>query len=68
MTAYLERAANAKAADSKNRKAVCKESKPSQQAELDPGIYNWMLAANAAARLAAEARVLRQLATTLRRY
>ncbi len=67
VTAYLERAAKAKVADSKSRKAECEESKPSQLAEPDPGIYNWMLATNAAARLAAEAKVLRQLATTLLR-
>jgi DNA-binding PadR family transcriptional regulator len=67
VTTYLERAAKAKTADSKSRKAECNESKPSQLAEPDPGIYNWMLATNAAARVAAEAKVLRELATTLLR-
>ena len=67
VSAYLKGAAKEKAADSKSRKAESKESKPPLLAEPDPGIYNWMLATNAAARLAAEAKVLRQLAITLLR-
>jgi DNA-binding PadR family transcriptional regulator len=67
VSGYLKRAADAKVTDSKLRKAVAKETKPSLLAEPDAGLYIWMLATNAAAQLATEGRILRQLATALNR-
>jgi DNA-binding PadR family transcriptional regulator len=67
VTAYLKSAADAKAADSKLRKAEAEEAKPSLPAKPDAGLYTWMLALHATTRLAAEAKVLRQLAIALNR-
>lgn len=67
VSSYLTRAADAKATGSKLRKAEAKETKPALLAEPDAGLYVWMLATNAAAQLATEAKILRQLATALNR-
>ncbi len=65
VTAYLTSAGNAKAADSKNRRAEAKQAKAALGDELDAGLYSWMLAMQATTRLAAEAKLLRQLAIAL---
>jgi DNA-binding PadR family transcriptional regulator len=65
VTAYLTSAAKAKAADSKNRKAEAKQAKAALDDEPEAGLYTWMLAMQATTRLAAEAKLLRQLATAL---
>jgi hypothetical protein len=67
VSVYLKRAADAKATDSKLRKAEAKGTMPSLLAEPDAGLYVWMLATNATAQLATEAKILRQVATALNR-
>jgi len=65
VTAYLKNAASAKATESKNRKAEAKQAKAALGDEPDGGLYSWMLAMQATTRLAAEAKLLRQLAAEL---
>jgi DNA-binding PadR family transcriptional regulator len=65
VTTYLKSAANAKATDSKNRKAEAKQAKAVLGEQPDGGLYTWMLVMQATTRLAAEAKLLRQLATAL---
>lgn len=66
VAAYLGRAATVKRADSKRRKGAALEAEASPGVR-ETGLYAWMQAAHKEARLAAEGKVLRQLATAILR-
>jgi DNA-binding PadR family transcriptional regulator len=65
VTAFLKRAASVKVEDSKRRKVEAKEAKAALSDGSDAGLYVWMLATHATMRLAAEAKLLGQLAGAL---
>lgn len=64
---FLENARAAKTKDATRRKSEAKVAKESLSDESDTGLYAWMLTTQAAARLASEAKVLRQLASAIKR-
>jgi len=67
VAAYLRRAAAAKRTNSKRRKAAALEAEDSLPAVRETRLYVWLQATHKAARLAAETRLLRQLATAILR-
>jgi DNA-binding PadR family transcriptional regulator len=67
VAAYLKRAAAAKGADSKRRKAAAQEAEASLPACRETRLYAWLQATHRAAKVAAEAKLLRQLAIAILR-
>ena len=65
VVAYLRRAAEARVADSRHRSRETISAEGSSCLPDGASLYRWMQAVHAASRLAAEARVLRQLAQAL---
>jgi DNA-binding PadR family transcriptional regulator len=65
VSSYLKRAADARAIDSKNRKAEADAAKAALSDNPEAGLYRWMLAMNTVARLTAEAELLRLVAAEL---
>jgi DNA-binding PadR family transcriptional regulator len=65
VAAYLRRAATEKRADSKRRKGDALEAEASLPAISETGLYDWLQATHKSARLTAEAKLLRQLATAM---
>lgn len=64
---YLRGAAAEKAADSKRRKQYAASTQSSVSSAGSPGLHNWMHAMRTAARSAADARLLRELAKSIAR-
>lgn len=63
---FLESAHASKAKDALRRKSEARTAKESLSDESDTGLYAWMQATQASARLASEAKVLRQLASAIK--
>jgi DNA-binding PadR family transcriptional regulator len=64
---FLESARTSKVKNALRRTSEAKAAKDPLSDESDTGLYAWMQATHAAARLASEAKVLRQLASAIKR-
>ena len=67
VSTYLKKASAAKASDSQRRSAEAKTAEASLSGDSDTGLYGWLHAMHATARLKAEAQVLRKLAAEITR-